>query len=103
MKGFCILDEEVVEMISRLSENESQQGFGIDINCTKAIEHLKQKQFIHFFVNLPHMSIINALYISINFKTIQELVNASDHEIKTKARLSDKKAKKLWKFFNDLN
>lgn len=90
-------------MISRLSDNESQQGFAIDINCKKAIEHLKEKNFISFFVNLPHISIINALYFSTNFTSIQQLVNASYEQIKISGKLTDKKARKLYKFFNDLN
>ena len=53
-------------------------------------------------MTVPSLSIINALYVSKNFENLHAFVNSSVDELKLKAKLGERKAKKIWKFLNDL-
>ncbi|CAF0760948.1 unnamed protein product [Brachionus calyciflorus] len=82
-----------------LSNNENQLGFSIDLECSRLLD--KKKKDISFYLTLPNVSLINALYLSKNYENLSKFCNSSLEDLKSKGKMNDRKARKLLKFLID--
>ena len=90
----------LVSQVNLLSDQEARLGFQLDLDCSRILD--KQRKQIAFYLTLPNVSIVNAMYLAKSFPSIQSAICSSWDDLRVKARLNDRRAKKLWHFLNEL-